>query len=834
MRRALFGLLAGALLSAARSPWSNDPFDLPVAPAELTYGARALGLAAVALAVLVSRGIFSGRGSNALALAAAGLGFLIHGLVAPKAGLAGPRASVPLVLLLGLFLVARGKRAKSAAAPAVEPRGGGAAEVVALLLGGVGAALALEGVARHIRLFGAGLVADDTVFAVVFFALALVGAIAFGRALRTLANDLAHGTAAVIALPLSAAAGYVSLFALQSATSQRGLDRLVRTFQLDISRQGMLDFDALLAATGFVLPAFALGTALYCARRQRSLAMLLLGAAIGTALVPDRLALPVGGGADQASFAARLVMEGSVVAALGCAVGALSRGPRKRAARAGQTVVAVLVGVLAVALPVAPVPVLSPWAKRLVVPSLTLEIPEGLLTVEPSPGGLAMATLDRRALSPPTEGAAADGDRIELAFRTVSDEARARGARVLLLGQLTPGRALVLEALGAVRVDRSAAWHEAMEALETQLFARVTVQRSPGDVLAPEEARRRWLAGEYDLVLVPPVPGEVPALPEVPETSGTPLVVWLDAGQHYAAARALPEAILLSAVRFADLSLGVVLGRELDPEPSPGAPAVVHSGSPVAEPWPLDWLRTRRFHRVERALAAVAERLRRANAGTPWYDLTEGLALHYAVQHHSSPFDSPEESVELDEIAMDHFLAAALVREPDAFTRRLWDALARILVGKRMIDVIESHVRPLAEAWPGWETLERALAYAELEQLRPEAALERLDPLYAEHPDDPVLQELMTQALSQAGQHERAIELLRRQLRDRPEHPQLRRRLGIELLRAGDPDGEGRTLLEDLLLENPDDLTLREMLAPGAEPQQAGFEPLGPLDAHEH
>ena len=49
-----------------------------------------------------------------------------------------------------------------------------------------------------------------------------------------------------------------------------------------------------------------------------------------------------------------------------------------------------------------------------------------------------------------------------------------------------------------------------------------------------------------------------------------------------------------------------------------------------------------------------------------------------------------------------------------------------------------------------------------------------------------------------------------------------------------DHESVASALLEELLLEDPDDLTLREMLAPGGVPQQTGFEPLGPLSSHDH
>lgn len=820
MRRCLFGFLAGLLLSAMRAAASRDLFAHPVLPAEIGYALRAGGLLCLAIAAAGSRRLFAGGRPGGDLLVTALLGYLVHAQwIQPRVGspVGASGALIGAVFLVAWFVLER--RGPLAADP--EPKAC-PANVVGLFIAGAGTAMAVEGVSRHVELFGAGLVVDDSVFASVFLVLVAFGALAFGRFLRSMEGDRARGRVVPIALALGAAGALAGLFVLQGYASVQSFDRFVRRFGLDTSLHGMLPLDALVSASAFVLSGFAIGTALYAARHRFALAAVLAGAAAGLILVPMRLASEAGADLSQAPSSALLVTQGTLVAAVGALVALALAPARSLAARLVPSAVAAAVGAWALAVTVHPVPVVAPWSLRPVRPTLMVEIPEGLVTVEPSDTELAMVTLNRRALSPALEQVRSDASLLALSFQLVGDAARVGGVRVLLVGQLTPGRALALQQMGAVRVDRTGIWHGVMAALESHLFAGTGAELPEGDVLGTDEARTRLADGQYDLVLMPPVTGETRVAPSVDAPAGTVVVAWLD-GSHFLAACEFDRPVLLSAEGFNDLNVAVVGGIDVDPRPRPDRPAFVPAGQPTPGPSPIRWLRTRGFKREELSRTALAERLWKANAGGEWGELTEGLARHYSVQRHSSPFASAEEAVELDDLALASFGGMALRARPDAFTRQLWNSLARIFVGKRSIDSIEEYVVPIAEQWAPWTELEAALAYADLESLRPERALARLLPLAERYPDDLAYKEMLAQAYRQAGQHEAAAEQIRALLERYPDDYGLLQELGVALMRAGDP--EGRTMIEDLLLADPENEGLRRILTDGP-PDEVGFRPL--------
>ena len=108
---------------------------------------------------------------------------------------------------------------------------------------------------------------------------------------------------------------------------------------------------------------------------------------------------------------------------------------------------------------------LSPWRTFPPQPVWAADTPEGLLTLEPAPDGELVLMLDRRQLTPDGTGAVADQERLIASWHMLP-EGRRSGVRVLLVGQLTPHRSYVLKSLGAARIDRTAAWHASMPAIE--------------------------------------------------------------------------------------------------------------------------------------------------------------------------------------------------------------------------------------------------------------------------------------------------------------------------------------------------------------------------------
>ncbi len=90
--------------------------------------------------------------------------------------------------------------------------------------------------------------------------------------------------------------------------------------------------------------------------------------------------------------------------------------------------------------------------------------------------------------------------------------------------------------------------------------------------------------------------------------------------------------------------------------------------------------------------------------------------------------------------------------------------------------------------------------------------------------------DLYSRALARTGDHRGAATVLGRHLALQPGDDAFYRRMGIELMRAGDPEGPWR--IEELLKEYPDDEELLELLEAGpptedAERREGGFDPTG-------
>ncbi len=833
MRALLFGFTAGVLLSALRAPLGLDLLSIPASSAAASYGYRAAALGVVALGLFAAGGALDGRRRLGSLVGGTAAGLATHALFSgrtpttPAGALALALVGLGILLFCGRFLAA-GRRA-----PAERPGGPGlAGEATALAIAGAGLALVLEGLARHVRLLGPGLPAEHGLLAAVLLGLVLLGGLAFGRLVPS-GSALVPGRAA--ALSLAALGGLVGLFVVQGLATPAGLDEYLRRFGLDTSRAGMADGTALVGGAAFVVLGLALGAALFTLEARRQLAALLLGGAVGLALVPRLLAARAVDDpqlfltAMRTASSAGLVRDGMLVALLGAA---LSAACASRAGWGARGVALVFAGLAALPLAwirIDPLAITRPWRERALAPLFSVETAEGLLAIDRSDGGLEMLTLDGRELTPPTVRGALDRRCIELAVALLPAERRARGElAVLLIGQLTPGRALALTGLGATTVDRSASWHRAMPLLEERLFHGGALPA--GRVLSPAAARGAMLSGTYDLVLVPAVPGEAPSTSNLASAPGTLTVVWLD-GASDVASRALGEVLVTTDLEH--LALAVARGGARGAEAAEfGQPAFLPAGARRSPVRPLIWLGLLRHERDSFGRRRLCARLARASGeGTP---STQALAAHFGTQRHSSPFETRAQRVEVEPRTLEWIRAAALAPVPSSLDRDLAEGLAAVLAGKRWADELRVYLtEPADRHWP-WVGLERALAYAHLEALEPGPAAERLERLVEVEASDVEVWALLGEALLQVGRPADASAAFSRALDLAPGVYELERRLAMALVRAGDP--LGRELALHLLVEEPGDDELRLYAQEGPlPPVRLGYRPsYGASTSHEH
>jgi hypothetical protein len=806
LRALATGALLGAGLSLARAPLGVELALTPALSAgeALTWRALALGLAAFVV------GRWGGPCPRLGPLAwGAALGFGLHGLV--LADLARVTSRIELYALLALLGVAGWwlRSREVLPEPESEPQAG-LLERLGLLVAGAGAAVALEAVARSLRLLGNGTPADDAAFATAFLTLLALGAVGFGPLVPGKLRAVVSGPL----LALTALVGLEPLQALETFSTGSGLGAfLVRwPWQLDISDAGRLSGDLLLGARLLLPPAFLLGLALAVTARGARLGWALFGAALGLLALPTILVrTPI----EDAGLAAwtRLAL-GTWLAGVGGALAAWGARGSRPSARLGAVVTCALAVTLSLTLPrPAPLP-LSPWARIPVRPEWVVDTPEGLLTLEPTEEFGRVVTLDRRRLTPTPVGYPADAQRLRLAWQRVeAAELRLKERRVLLVGQLTPERAQTLRELGATHVDRTAAWHAHMARLEELLFDDQEPPR--GRILAPQELGS---AGPWLLVVAPPVEG---AAPLVPPAGGhfTPRVVWIDA-RAWCSHLDWGERAMLSSEGIEELSI------------APRQPRGLLAGERILPPAPWRRLRQRPFERERDAVVATLERLADGSRGGPREALTEGLARLAAAQEPSSPFETRAQATELDVEGLRLLREAALAAEPDLFVRELWNALAWLLVEKREIERIQADLGPLAERWAPWWQLDLALARADMESLDPGGAAEHLLRAVAQQPLDLQLRQACAEALSMAGRPAEAVEQLRAIDAVQPGRRDVRRLMAMELARAGDPEAEA--LLEELLAADPTDDELRAFQGPGPfPPPQVRFQP-HPESVHDH
>lgn len=848
LRRAAHGATAGILFSCLRAPLGLDWTQLLVVQSLSRSLFRALALLALALALDPGRPAMR-KGPGAGWLVAVCAGFLLHGLVldvTPES-----RAGYVLTLLCGTLALRAlaGPRETSTSetnADAPPPEALGLAERSGLFTIGLGCALALETLAHEVRLFTLGTSADDTVIGVTFLALLVVGAAAFGPLLARLGHERVRFAAGLSA---SAAAALVGILFLK-VLAEDGLHGYLRRFDpilgvlraldgklggslglaaiptLDGASIGTLWTTAILAAAALLAPAFVLGATLGGSRHSGRLAPALVGAAAGLVVLPFLIRArgkPLGfEELAGVSLTWELFLAGTSVAALGLLVVSATG----EAARAAGCVAAVLLALVPWIRPRVALWSLSPWSPKPVRPELIWPTAEGLLTLEPAREGRLILTLDRKRLTPVAEEEEADERRLRLAWSLLPEEKRSGTVRALFVGQVTPPRARVLRSLGDLELERTAPWHAAMPVLEGRLFR--GEERAPGRIVATAEARSRLGRGDYDWVVAAPPFGpivtwkseareiwgsaEAPRLTSLELPEGTLGVAWLG-GDSLAARGTEFDPLILTVERLESFSVGLVRGLELGAHSAAGPTfrVAAHAG-----PRPASFLCTMpqlRTFLQQRTWTTSLE------CATP--ELTRGLALHFAAQQLSSPYETRAQQIELEEEALRAFFAAApAAGKLDPFTRVLWEALAWLCMEKRMPEHALVYLEPMAERFAPWPALDRAVARAYLEVLEPATARRFLERARQALPEDFELLLESARCAQALGDTAGAVAFLEQAYDLYPDRPEVERAVGLELMRCG--DARGRKLLERRLAQDPDDKELEELLARPESPEIGG------------
>jgi hypothetical protein len=616
-----------------------------------------------------------------------------------------------------------------------------------------------------LRALGGGESGDDALFLAVFAALAALGACA---AAAVAARRAPSPVVPAVASLLAVVAAYEGRSWLAPIGERDELASFLGSppWSLSLDDLGRWPADTVLAARALVVPAFALGTALACSRRRGDAAALVTGVAYGSIGL----------------FLAGRPAVTLVLAAAGTALACWHAASASRAARGLGWALAVAALALAVQIDAPP------------------QRPADEVTVRAGPAGEPVLLAGARRWT-------AFADERDAEASMLSRAAPAEG--VLLVGPSTPSRRAAAVELGFAWVDRTAPFWERLDDVEAALGGG---DPFPGEVLDPSMADEHLGSGHYDALVVPPVFGVVRGARVASWLTAPNLScwIWLD-GAGDAATREWSPRVELAFDGLERMFVGITDRGEVD------------GGAPLARELPLARLRTRLADRARHDLERTARRLALAARGGPRQRFFEALALHFAAQAESSPFETRAEQVELDERALELWREDALAREPDRVARELWANLARLLAGKRDLERIERHVAPVAERWAFWPELEEVLAAADLEMLDPASAAERLARVAVARPQDAELRRRLGWALLAAGDARAAVAELERTLELEGDDPQLRRELAIARVRAGDP--QGRSELEALLRADPDDRELRAHAGPGPYPPLSGAAP---------
>ena len=765
-------------------------------------------------AVMLRRSV---RGPRLPALWGAPLGYALHAFVG-TAHYGLPLWDILLfVPVVALFAVALETKL-DARLPAANK-----IEVAGLFVAALGATVALGCVARHVRLLGDGSIAASSAHATTFLVLAAIGASAFTPLLGKLRVARLSAT---VALAVAATGCLVSLAWLDAVAVQRGLAEQMSRFGLDSSWRGTWRWDAAVAASAFAVPALAAGVALHALRGRNALFAVLLGAGFGLVLMPSLFA----GGSDLSEerlSAAQWTPLAAWVCVVGAALAAL--GESKEKSRWFAVGGILVCGALSALPTIKPVVILAPWARRPVVPWLAADAAAGFVTVEPGEGGLKVATLERKLVTPDYDDAGEDMARLKTSVALVPQSVRAKGApSVLYVGQLTVLRAAALREAGVLVVDRTAAWHDLMPRMERALFDADAPGGTPlpqGEVLSPAQAHQRYLEGRYALVVCAAVGGEWLPVDELEPPAGTTVVRWLDGDAPLP--QDLPDAVwngaasrvlLVQGRGLESVQFAHVTGGERAPDSDW---AFLSYADEAFEDFPrADELVRRRQRPVlrgpaDRAANWRALELAQGDGGAKL--LCEAGRRFAEDQQVSSPFETGAEQVELEPEVLALLTRVAAQPRLDAYARSCVERAAWTLAEKRDIERLVAFATPAAAAHAPWPALELALARADLESLDAPAAVARLRALGAAAPRTIEYHGLLASALDETDDLAGAVREWRAALDLQPQAYPLRRALAIALVRSGDPAGRGQ--VEALLQQYPDDEGLRTYLGPGPWPR---------------
>lgn len=819
MRAFLRGLAGGSILSCLRAVAGVDLLEWGAVDAHRSYGWRAAALLAVGLGLWIARE----ESISSLLLLGAAAGYAVHGLLLANAWMPAGTLALACTAIAGIGLVAVLRPHLDA--PGADREPATFLEMIGLAAAAAGAAIAVEGIGRHVRLFGAGLAQDDTVAASVCLVLLILGAVALGRAAR---KEALRGLALPIALAACACACLPSLPFFAHVSTTKELGSYLGHFGLGTSSHGTIGYDAVISGTAFALPALLLGAGLAAARGRSRILSVLVGACVGLLLIPGLLEVDSGASlTDVQSSTAETIMVGCLLASGGAIVAILSLSDRSPTARWSSIAVAVLLALPATLKRSEPVQVLSPWERRPIFPSFLADTPEGLVSVDSYgilEGSWLFVSVDRHRVSPEIEGAVADGMRLRASLDLLPRLRQEGGKiRLLLVGQLTPERARILRDAGVGRIDRTAAWWRSMPRIEQTLWS--SLQNRPetpaGEVLPLDEARNRIARDDYDIVIAMPFPGDAPYPGKLHVPKTTTVVRWIDLDEP-AVHRNLGNSVALVMDGLERPAIALV-EIAATPHEDPFTPLVLRPGPPRAAPTPFAWLHRRRSDTVDErtpaARSAMMARLADAEKGGPLEDLTAGFELFFAARSPASPAGDPD----LPEASLDRFRAAALAKTPDPTVRRTWEALARALAAGRSVEKVYAYVQPIADKHRPWPELEEALARADLDSQRPRDALARLEPMKELAAEDFQLWFLLGEAQCAAGDPVGAIESWKRASKLRAADALSRRRVVVALIRARDEEGveAGRKLLA----ETPGDQELRRLIDEPVVPGPAAADP---------
>jgi hypothetical protein len=859
VRHALAATLVGVLLSLLRQPLGADALHVLSADPLRAAAVRGIGLALACVLV----GPRHGPRQRALDLVCALVGYAVHGLWLQAwwwpSTLPGMLAAVLPLAAAAAWLgradaahaatggaePAAGVQATSVPADGEPAAGEPATGVLALVgsaLGAAGAVIALEVLARHVRLLGLATPSDDTVGASMLLATSAFGAFAFGGLVCAPGRARAGLAAALAAAAALALVGYEYL---QHFEDPALLQAFLKRYGLTGAAIGTAGANGAIAGTAFIASAFALGSGVCGARERRTWIALAIGALLGSIAVPllyaGTLQALDPAAARAAPGGARWIALGAGIAALGaaCAGGELLA----RRQRSGW--IALAVGALAAVYPWTrpqrAALLLSPWQRFLAQPTLLLDAPEGLLTVEPLADGTLAATQHRLRLTPNAREEAADRNRIVDALRALGEPASA--VRLLYIGQLTPARQHEFDALGFADWRWTSPLGQAARELSAGLQG--GFESAPERWIDPQDAQLALAtgrAGEFapQLALVLPPQGitlsslgagtartsAAPAPRAIADSNGpVSIACWSDAGGGLCTG-ALRGPLQLSFGGPEELSIAQWFGARPKDEHSASATAWIPTPSFGRAPSAWQELRTLPSLRASRARAQFCAALLAACAPAQ-RDFVQALSELYGAQVLSSPWETAEQQLELDAGVLDALTRAA-ADGLGADERELWSALAEVLAGKRLPDLVLEHLEPLARKHAPWPEVEHAVALAYLEFEMPVEALAYFEALARQAPYD--INRLLecAAAASATGDHAREVTWLRAAAALQPERTDISRRLGVALVRLGDP--AGRPLVLDALLRDPDDSALEPFLGPGPYPPPERA--YGPSNSH--